>query len=351
MNIRVGIIGLNHGVEVHLPAYAASAQYEVGALCARTPGLAEKLAKIHNVPRWYTDARSFIASPDLDVISIATPPRTHADLAAAAMRAGKHVVVETPFVCNTAEARSLMGLWRLKRIGAPAYVLRYAPHLRLVSDLLAQKKIGHLQLIRAEIFSGFLTMAGEAYRWMWDGDYGGGVLANFTAPLFDLALRWCGPAREVTANLATLFKSPTQAAAGMMADDTGFITLRFESGQLAHFDHCGVSAVPRTHIELHGTDGSLIVGGFGDDLTFVPMGATATGPLYSPENYLEESRGHTGLAGGFQVFVERLAEVISGGAPSVDVPTFADGLEITRLMEAAKLSSRERRTVTLAEVG
>ncbi len=350
MNIRVGIIGLNHGAEVHLPAYAASARYEVGAVCARTPGLAEKVARVHNVPRWYTDARSLIAAPDLDVISIATPPRTHADLAAAAMRAGKHVVVETPFVCNAVEARTLMGLWRLKRIGAPAYALRYAPHLRLVSDLLAQKQIGRLQMIRVEIFSNFLAVAGDAYRWMWDGDYGGGVLANFTAPMFDLALRWCGPVRDVTANLATLLAPPSHAAGSLPADDTGFITLRFESGQLAHFDHCGVSALPQTHIELHGTAGSFIVGGFGDDLTFVPMGATSTGPLYSPENYLEESRGHTGLAGGFQVFVERLAEVISGEGATVDLPTFADGLEITRLMEAARLSARERRTVTLAEV-
>ena len=55
----------------------------------------------------------------------------------------------------------------------------------------------------------------------------------------------------------------------------------------------------------------------------------ATEPLFSPENYLEESRGRTSMAGGFHVFVERLAEAI-GGAPPVDLPTFGDGLEVTR---------------------
>ena len=76
MSIRVGIVGLNHGVQVHLPAYAASAKYDVVALCARTPGVAEKLAKEHNVARWYTDVSQLMASPDVDLVSIATPPRT-----------------------------------------------------------------------------------------------------------------------------------------------------------------------------------------------------------------------------------------------------------------------------------
>ncbi len=348
MTIRVGIIGLNYGVQVHLPAYAASAKYDVVAVCARTPGVAEEVAKVHNVPHWYTDPRQLIASQELDLVSVASPPRTHAELAAAAMRAGKHVVIETPVVCNPAEVRTLMGLWRLKRVGAPAFVLRYAPHLRLVSDMLAQKHIGRVNLMRADIFSSFLAQAGSDYRWMWDGDFGGGVLANFTAPLFDLALRWFGPVREVSAQLAALLRGAE--VGGGLADDTGFITLRFESGLLAHFNHCAATAWNQTHLELHGSEGTLLINGFGEDLTFVHMGEMQTQPLYSPENYLEESRGHTGVAGGFQVFVEKLAEVLEGRVLSTDLPTFADGLEVARLVEAVKLSARERRTVALAEI-
>jgi 1,5-anhydro-D-fructose reductase (1,5-anhydro-D-mannitol-forming) len=347
MSIRVGILGLNHGIQVHLPAYAASAKYNVVALCARTPGVAETLAKAHNVPRWYTDAAQLIASPDVDVVSIATPPRTHVAFATAAMKAGKHVVVETPFVGNTADARALMGLWRLKRIGAPAFVFRFSPHLRLVSDMLAQKLIGRPQLMRFELFSNFLAQAGPEYRWMWDGEYGGGGLANFAAPMFDLAMRWFGPVREVTANLAAMLKVTSSLGAAPLADDTGFVTLRFENGLLAHFDYSVVTAWSQAHIEIHGTEGSLLVEGLGDSVSVV--GEMGTRPLYSPEGYLEESRGQTGLAGGFNIFVDRLAEAI-GGAPSADLPTFADGLELTRLMEAAKTSAHDRRTVALSEI-
>lgn len=350
MSLRVGIVGLNHGVQVHLPAYAASAKYEVVALCARTPGVAEKLAKEHNVPRWYTDASQLLASPDVDLVSIATPPRSHVALALAAMKAGKHVVVETPFVGSSADARALMGLWRLKRIGAPALVFRFSPHLRLVSDLLAQKRIGRPLLMRAEIFSNFMVQAGPEYRWMRDSEYGGGALSNFAEPLFDLALRWFGPVREVTANLADLFKLPANGASSASADDTGFVTLRFENGLLAHFAYSAVTAWSQAHIEIHGTEGSLMIGGLGESVSTLSMGDMGTSPLYSPEGYLEESRGQAGLAGGFNIFVERLAEAITGSGPAVDLPTFADGLELLRLTEAAKLSARDRRTVPLSEI-
>jgi len=349
MTIRVGLIGLHHGVAIHLPAYAASAKFEVSAVCDRNAALAEETAQTHHVPHWSTDAMQIASSPEVDVVSIATPPRTHAGLATAALKAGKHVVVETPFVCNPAEVRALMGLWRLRRIGAPAFALRYAPHLRMVSDLLTQKRIGRPQLMRVDIFSDFLVQAEQNYRWMWDGDSGGGVLANFAAPVMDLALRWFGPVREVSADLTTLLRQTPPEGALTLADDTGFATLRFENGLLAHFSFSAATAWNQTHMEIHGTDGSLLINGFGEDVTLVRMGDGATEPLFSPENYLEESRGFTSLAGGFQVFVERLADAV-GGAPPADLPTFADGLEVTRLVEAVKLAARDRRTVTVAEI-
>ena len=349
MTIRVGIIGLHHGVTVHLPAYAASAKYEVSAVCDRNAALAEEVAQTHHVPHWSTDAAQLTSSPEVDVVSIATPPRTHATLATAALKAGKHVVVETPFVCGLAEVRSLMGLWRLRRIGAPAYVLRYAPHLRMVSDLLAQKRIGRPQLVRVEIFSDFLAQADQSYRWMWDGDNGGGVLANFAATLFDLVLRWFGPVREVSADLTTLVRKTPPEGATTLADDTGFATMHLENGLLAQFGFSAATAWNQTHVEIHGTEGSLLINGFGEDVTLVRMADGTTEPLFSPENYLEESRGLTSLAGGFQVFAERLADAI-GGTPAADLPTFADGLEVTRLIEAIRLAARDRRTVAVAEI-
>ncbi len=350
MTIRVGVIGLNHGARVHIPAYKNNPTYEVVAVCARTPEHAQAVAREFNVPHWYTDARQLITS-DLDLVSIASPPRTHSGFAAAALAAGKHAVVEIAFVASTLEARVLLDMSTdRRRVGAPAFVWRYTPTLRHVSDLLAQKAIGAPRLMRFESFNSILAQPGQGARWMWDGDNGGGILAGFTSHAIDLALKWFGPVREVDGTLATFANVTLPTGASGLADDTGFVTLHFESGMLATLSHSAAVAVPRTSIELHGTEGSLLIDGFGDEAALLPMGERTAQTLYPPEQYLEETRGHSGLLGGFDVFLDRLAEAITHGTSPADLPTLADGLEVTRIVDAAKMASRQRRRIKLSEI-
>ena len=350
MAIRVGIIGLNYGARVHIPAYKNNPGYDLVAVCARTPEHAEAVAREHGIPRWYTDARQLITS-DLDLVSVASPPRTHSGFAAAALAARRHTVVEIAFVASTLEARVLLDMaTEMRRVGAPAFVLRYTPTLRMVSDLLVQNAIGRPRLMRFESFNSFLAQPGPGSRWMWDGDNGGGILAGSTSHAIDLARRWFGPVAEVDGTLATFAEVTAPDGAGPLADDTGFVTLHFENGMLATFSHSAVTAYPRTSIELHGSDGSLLVEGFGDEAALLLMGEQTAQTLFPPEEYLEETRGHSGLLGGFDVFLDRLAAAIAESAPPPDLPSLTDGLEVTRIVDAAKLASRQRRRIKVAEV-
>jgi predicted dehydrogenase len=351
MTIRVGIIGLNYGRQVHLPAYKANPKYEVMAVCARTPGHAEAVAQEFNIPNWYTEARQLIASNEIDLISIASPPYTHSGYAAAALAAGKHVVVEIAFVCSAADARILADISsQMGRLGVPAYVLRYTPTLRMVTDMLQQQRLGQVRLMRFELFNNFLVEPGQGYRWIWDSSNGGGILAGFTSQGFDLARHWFGPVKEVDGTLLTFSDVTSPAGAGPLADDTGFVTLHFENGMIATFSHSAVMAYPHTSIEVHGSEGSLLIEGLGDEVAWLPMGGQTTQRLFPPEVYLEETRGHGGLTGGFRAFLEQLGGAIVDGVPPTSLPTLADGLEVTRLVEAARLASRERRRVRLEEI-
>ena len=354
MTIRVGVIGVNYGGRVHIPAYRNNPSYEVVAVCARAPERAQAAAREHQIPNWYTDARQLITSSDVDLISIASPPRTHSGFAAAALAAGKHTVVEIAYVASTLEARVLQDMAaEVRRVGVPAFVLRYTPVLRLISDLLAQNKIGAPRLMRFELLNDFLATPGQAARWMWDADNGGGILAGFVSHAIDLALRWFGPVREVDATLATLAEEMVPngtAPLTSLADDTGFVTLHFESGMLATFSHSAVTAYPRTSIELHGSAGSVLIEGFGDEAAFLPLGERTAQTLYAPEQYLEETRGHSGLMGGFDLFLDRLAVAIAKGGAPADLPTLADGLAVTRIVDAAKMASRQHRRIKLSEV-
>jgi predicted dehydrogenase len=355
MTIRVGVIGLNYGLQVHLPAYKANPAFEVVAISARTAAHAEAVAREEQIPNWYTDARQLITSNEVDLVSIASPPRTHAGFAAAAFAAGKHAVIEIGFAPSTLDARVLLDMSaEMHRVGAPAFVMRYTPTVRLVTDMLAEGAIGQPRLMRFEFFNSFLAKPGQKFRWIWDSENGGGVLAGFTSHALDLARRWFGPVREVDAALTTFtdvdIPEGTQPLTGPLADDTGLVVLHFENGVIATFSHSGVTAYPRTGIEIHGTEASLLIEGFGDEATLVPMGESGPQPLYPPEAYLEETRGHSGLLGGFDVFLDKLALAITNGAAPADLPSLADGLEVTRLIDAAKLASRLRRRVRIEEV-
>ena len=357
MTIRVGVIGLNYGARVHVPAYKANPKYELVAVCARTPGRAEAIAQEHSVPNWYTNARDLIHS-DLDLVSIASPPPTHAGYAVAAITSGKHVVAEVAFAACAEDGRVLTEIARERqRTGAVAYVFRYTPNLRSVSDLLAQQVIGQPRLMNFNFFTSFLAQSGQNTRWMWDADNGGGILAGFTSHILDLALRWFGPVSEVDATLATLTDvrslpgTGSLQRSGPIADDTGHIVLHFESGMMAAFSHSAVVAYPRTSIEIHGAEGSLLIDGFGDEVSLLRMGERTAEIMFPPEQYLEVTRGLSGPEGGFVIFLDQLAAAMTTGAPPPELPTFKDGWEVTRLIDAARLASREKRRVKLSEIG
>jgi len=342
MTIRVGLIGLNYGERVHLPAYKRNLKYEVQAVCALDPDRAEAFAAQHGIARWYTDPRQLIAS-DLDLISIATPPGTHALLAALAFNAGKHALIEVGVLPSAADTRALIGLAKeKKRLGVPAYVMRYSPILRHIPELLSQNVTGQPRLLRFE-FLNHLEGTSEDTDWMWDEKNGGGILNNYIAHALDIARWWFGPILEVDSTLHALGHPEG-------ADDTGVIIAHFESGVLATFTYCAVAAYPHTGFELHGSLASLLIEGFGDEMVMVRRGRTSAEGVFPPMTYLEETRGQKGLIGAFSVFLDRLATTLTAGKLPPDLPTLVDALEIARVMDAIKLAAREKRRVKISEI-
>lgn len=365
MSIRVGILGLNYGAQVHLPAFKANPRYEVLAVCARTPGRAEAVAQANGVPRWYTDPRQMLASA-LDLVVIATPPPTHAGYAARALAAGKHVLVEVAYTASAADARVLAGLAHERgRVGAVALTLRYSPTIRHVGDVLAQGGLGEPRLMQMDLYNSFLAEHPNDFPWLWAAGQGGGVLANYLVHGVDLALRWFGPVERVDATLATrAAPAPPKAArrpgAGLLAaravepaapaaDDTGAVALYFANGMLATLSYSAVVALRRTQINLHGASASVLVQGLGDESELLDLGEDKSRPLFPPTPYLEETRGQVGLLGGLPVLIERLADAIHG-VPAADLPTLDEALELQRILDAAQRSAAERRQVLIAEV-
>ncbi|MEP7357090.1 MAG: Gfo/Idh/MocA family oxidoreductase, partial [Anaerolineales bacterium] len=291
-----------------------------------------------------------LIASDLDLVSIATPTVSHTGLAAAVLMAGKHVLVEVPLAGLAADARILAGMAREQvRIAAVAYALPFVPTMRLIADQIAQGTIGTPRLLRMAYFAS-LGRSAASERWFWEAENGGGALAGFVSHGLELAGRWFGPVREVEASLAALLPAPPLPPGISPADDTGVVTLHFESGMLATYTYSAATALRRNVLELHGTAGSFLVDNYGEELQLLAMEAEKPRRMYAPAEYLEDTRGQNGLLGGFQALVERLSGSLRGESAPTDLPTFETTLEVVRLCEAARLASRERRRVRPDEI-
>jgi predicted dehydrogenase len=111
--LRIGIVGARFAAELHATNYRPllGARASLVAVCARTREQAESFARRHGIPRVLTDYRELVASPDVDVVDICATTDIHHEIAIAAARAGKHVIVEKPLTgafCEATEPRDSM---------------------------------------------------------------------------------------------------------------------------------------------------------------------------------------------------------------------------------------------------
>ena len=94
--VRVGVIGLGWFGEIHVDAYQGVYNAEVSALCTRRPDRLQEIADKYGIKKTYTDYHELLADPDIDAVSICTHANDHLEPMLAAMKAGKHVLLEKP---------------------------------------------------------------------------------------------------------------------------------------------------------------------------------------------------------------------------------------------------------------
>jgi len=108
--LRIGIVGARFAAELHATNYRPllGTRAELAAVCSRTREQAADFARRHAIPRVFTDYRALVESPDVDVVDICATTDSHHEIAIAAARAGKNVIVEKPLTgafCEASEPR------------------------------------------------------------------------------------------------------------------------------------------------------------------------------------------------------------------------------------------------------
>lgn len=148
--LKVGVVGLGWVArERHIPAFRKDPRVKLHAFMDPDRSKADSLAASQKVPMSFTALDDFLAAP-LDIVSVCTPPDTHAAIIQAALNAGKHVFVEKPMTMTAGEGRDLETLASEKGVTlCPAHNFLFSRSMMRARALLGRGDLGKVQWVSA----------------------------------------------------------------------------------------------------------------------------------------------------------------------------------------------------------
>lgn len=252
--LRFGVIGCGVIGATHAEAIRSLPDAELVAVADTVPERARALGEKFGVPA-YASLDEMLEREGLDVVNVCTPSGMHGEHACAAMRSGRHVIVEKPMEITHSAIEEMLRVQR--EAGVKMAVIsqhRFDPATRQIHALIEEGALGRLVLGNAQIpwWRSQAYYDSGAWRGTWELD-GGGVLMNQSIHSIDL-LQWLmGRVRSVCAYTDTLVHE-------MQTEDVAAAALRFESGALGTIA-ATTGAYPGviTRIEIFGNEGTAII--------------------------------------------------------------------------------------------
>ena len=252
-NLNIGMIGYGFMGRTHSNAFHQAPNFfdlpykpVLKTICARNGEKAKVFAEKWGYESSETDWRRLIEDKDIDLIDIASPNDTHAEVAIAAAQAGKIVMCEKPLGRNPAESEAMVKA--VEDAGVPNmvwYNYRRVPAVTLAKQLIDEGRLGRIFHYRTVFLQDWTISAdlpqGGAGLWRLDASVSGsGVTGDLLAHNIDTALWLNGPIEEVTAVTETFIKSRKHTLTGevqpVTIDDASLFLARFGNGSLATFE-------------------------------------------------------------------------------------------------------------------
>ncbi len=320
-----------------------------------------------------TDWRRVLERPDVDIVDVCLPGHLHAEVAEAALAAGKHVLVEKPLANDVAQAQSMARAAAAARANGVRSMVgfnyRRVPALELARDLVAGGRIGTVRQARICYLQDWLTDESAPMTWrLRRAEAGSGVIGDLASHAVDQLLHLTGDqVTSVTATTRT-FVPERPGAAGpepVTVEDAAWATLETAGGIVASLEVSRVAAGRKNglQIELYGSRGSLAfdlehlnqlrIHDVDDARGPVPTAGTTDVLVTEPDHpHLEAwwPPGH--VLGWDHTFTNQAADLLRNLANGTDPkPSFEDGLAVQRVLAAMEQSDADDgRRVTLHDV-
>ncbi|MHB0876272.1 MAG: Gfo/Idh/MocA family protein [Anaerolineae bacterium] len=252
-DIGIGIIGIGMGSTLLPINDDPRSRLQVRALCSQSEARVAALAAKWGLPFYTTDYREMLARRDIDVIGVYSPDHLHAEHAAAALEAGKHVICTKPMVTSVADAAHLVGL--VDRTGLKFLVgqtMRFDPEFAGAKRMLDDGDLGEVIVAEGHYVHDLRSFA---YLTPWRMRAPQDLMYGGASHPIDM-LRWfLGDIGEVHCF------SRRSGLSEYPLDEDFVINLRFDGGQIGRvLAAFGVvhPPVPMMGLGLYGTKGSLV---------------------------------------------------------------------------------------------
>jgi predicted dehydrogenase len=345
--LRVGLIGYGYaGRTFHAPLICTTPGLLLTAVASSDA--AKVRAGLGDGPRVFSSAQALIDDGDVDLVVIASPNDTHAGLAALALAAGRHVVVDKPFTATAAEAV------QLARLAAEKGLLLSVFHNRRWDSTTRTA----LRLLDAGLLGGirYASMHYDRFRpqpvdrWKENADAGGGLWMDLGPHLLDEALLYFGWPLAIQADIGCM-------RAGARADDSFHARLRYADGLRVDLHASMLGALPRPRLILQGARGSYVKQGLDPQEArlkagFRPEADAAWGldaecgvAAVEQDGVLRTIEVAT-ENGAYPEYYRLVAQAIRGQGPNPVPPE--EAIAVMRLLDAGRESSQGRCEVVLA---
>jgi predicted dehydrogenase len=380
--LAVGMVGHAFMGAAHSQAWRSAPRFfdlplapTMSVVCGRDPARVAEAADRLGWAGTETDWHRLVDRPDIDLVDICTPGDTHAEIAIAALAAGKHVLCEKPLANTVAEAEEMAAAAeRAAADGVRAMVgftYRRVPAIALARRLVAEGRVGEIRHVRAQYLQDWITDPEAPLSWRLDkAKAGSGALGDIGAHIVDLTQHITGERlTEVSGQLETFVKERPVAAgdtAGTLGgggagsergpvtvDDAAVFIARFTGGALGVFEATRFATGRKNaiRIEVNGSRGSLAFD-FEDMNVLHFYDGTEPDETAGFRRILVTEPGHPYVAAwwppghglGYEHgFTHQMVDLVRAIADGTDPsPSFADGLQVQRVLAAVETSSDTR---------
>lgn len=300
----IGIIGAGGIASAHASSWLALGDScQLVAFADQDVRRAQERAEQFGAQMWFSDPYKLLEVEDIDIVSICTPPFSHAELAIAALEAGKHVLVEKPMCCSLEEADKMIeAAERNERSLGVVFQWRFTPEFARIKAILEQNKLGKPFLA---VMISFWWRTDEYFKVWWRGTWEkecGGSVINHAIHHIDFLLGLMGDVSCVSANMGVFTHE-------IETEDAAAAVIRFANGALGVL-LASTATYPEEHkVTIYGELGSVSL----------PWRLNLVNPQYQSEleKWLQniqqpEHGGHMGVISDF------LSAVQKGQKPKVD---------------------------------